>query len=494
LAVLLGAILAAPVPFCLADQADDAAAAVDKALSDENLKAVAANTYDAETLVGYAVLGTGGLRDELMERAVLLSPGSKKLTLSMVIDKSFDEPTVDALIEADPHNALPYYLKALLLIDEGKVAAAVDELEKGTRCGSFDSHAADIAKAVLKAVDTLGLSPRQRLLALAGVMQWSLWFPARIYKVAALADRLDKAYLDLPADARARVPACLIAAANQMLLSADNGRYATLYSVKQALVTGYRLTGMSSPGNQADTIVASALNQYDWRRGPEAAALDQIYLAVYNLLSPVPTVEMLLGGPPERITAGARTAFDEVFAQARAERDMFLALAEKDALDILTVALTRGDLPAQQLLSGKTQDSALLAAAAAVNRLDDHLSETAEKVGDLEYNARQALKIVGLGCLMYSSDYNGSFPPSLDVLVREGYIQSPSSILSPATQKPFVYVGAGLGDNVKNPGRTVLAYDSAHYPSGLHPALFTDGHVKVHSAAELAEFLDSSGK
>ncbi|MCL2640342.1 MAG: hypothetical protein FWD53_05815, partial [Phycisphaerales bacterium] len=143
--------------------------AVDKVLTVENLRAVAAKTSDAEVLLGLGYVAPAGsaARPELLARAVKLRPeyGPAAIVLEMAME-GVDEKNVATLIKADPDNALGYYLQAHQLHQAGKNAEELDAYRKGAKCAEIRLYSTMTAEALFKGLDTLGLKGRDRLAAL----------------------------------------------------------------------------------------------------------------------------------------------------------------------------------------------------------------------------------------------------------------------------------------------------------------------------------------
>jgi prepilin-type processing-associated H-X9-DG protein len=475
-----------------ADIVDAANAALDKALSDESLSSAAAKTTDPDTLIGLAVFASPALGEKLARQAAASAPDKEKLLLSMAVGWHFDAPTVDAFLKADPDNGLPHYLKALLLLDEGKPAEGVASFQDGVRAKFFNSYTAEICRAALKAADTLNLDPPARLLSTMRVY-FSPGYPQGIFKSQAVVARMDSTSGKLPADVQARIPDDLIAMAEQLLRSGDCGRYSTLFVVKAALTRAYLLRGMAAPGSLADTVVADALAKYDWQASREARALDQITLTLNNMLRPAPaTAQAVLGYSPE-LSPDDKAVFDKALAESRTQRARFLELASREAYGLMARQAVEGSLPAQKTPGLGDPGNSLVEAANAVGVAAEAVVRTARSAAKgPAFDTIQNLKQLGLACLMFAQDHAGAMPPDLDTLARGGYMRAPAILKSAITGKPFVYVGKDFrndGADAVASGRTVLAYDDAVLPPDGRAVLFADGHVKVHSSAELDQFL-----
>jgi len=94
------------------------------------------------------------------------------------------------------------------------------------------------------------------------------------------------------------------------------------------------------------------------------------------------------------------------------------------------------------------------------------------------------LKQIGLSCRIYSNDYNEKFPPNLNALKTEGYLENETVYLwtNSKTNKtfPFIY---SPGHNEAGSVDTMLAA-APMAVNGKREVLWLDGHVKTISEAE----------
>ena len=98
------------------------------------------------------------------------------------------------------------------------------------------------------------------------------------------------------------------------------------------------------------------------------------------------------------------------------------------------------------------------------------------------------LKQIGMGCMIYAGDHDGTFPPSLEVLVQEDILEADmliSSLREKGIDGPgYLYIAS---QTEANDPRNVLAYDN---PAGLQAndgvnVLYVDGHVQFVPLDEL---------
>ena len=169
--------------------------AVDRAVSAENLRAVAAKTQDAQVLLGLTYLAQTGdpVRAELAERAVAANPEYAPIVavLAAMMD-GVDEQTVAALLERDPENALGHYLNGLLLYKADNDAEALAAFRKAAGLRELRLYLSQTSEALFAALDALGLQGRERLAALS-------WMALRSYNFGAIGlQPLQRTLVELP--------------------------------------------------------------------------------------------------------------------------------------------------------------------------------------------------------------------------------------------------------------------------------------------------------
>jgi prepilin-type processing-associated H-X9-DG protein len=104
------------------------------------------------------------------------------------------------------------------------------------------------------------------------------------------------------------------------------------------------------------------------------------------------------------------------------------------------------------------------------------------------------LKSIGMACFVYSADYDGNFPQTLDVLISECDL-SPKSLISP--RKPDGFEGPDYilvqGLSTASPATMVLAYENpAFVDDDLVNVLYVDGHVSAEDPATLKQALQKT--
>jgi len=111
------------------------------------------------------------------------------------------------------------------------------------------------------------------------------------------------------------------------------------------------------------------------------------------------------------------------------------------------------------------------------------------------------LRQIGLACLMYANDHDGTLPNELGELVPD-YLSSPDVLVSPSDPSPmpladtglrtsYLYVGSLPVTDVDRPSGVVMAYSRR----GVHrerTVLFADGHVETLSEQRFRARLDES--
>src|SRR5438445_12429030 len=142
---------------------------VDKAVSAENLLAVASNTRDPMVLLGLAFLARAGapVRKEIGAKAMGARSDYAPIigVLSVMMDR-IDEESVGELVQRDPDNALGHYLQGALLNALDRESDALGRFRKAAACSELRFYESTTGEALFKALDALGLQGLDRLCAL----------------------------------------------------------------------------------------------------------------------------------------------------------------------------------------------------------------------------------------------------------------------------------------------------------------------------------------
>lgn len=104
------------------------------------------------------------------------------------------------------------------------------------------------------------------------------------------------------------------------------------------------------------------------------------------------------------------------------------------------------------------------------------------------------LKQIGLACIMYADDNNGSFPADLQGLQK--YLGSPKVLESPRKPKDFtgpsyIYVPGQTRDTDMH---NVLVYENPEFSKDRVNALFPDGHVEAMQPDQFRQELEATYK
>jgi hypothetical protein len=102
------------------------------------------------------------------------------------------------------------------------------------------------------------------------------------------------------------------------------------------------------------------------------------------------------------------------------------------------------------------------------------------------------LKQIGLGCVMYADDHNGTFPPNLQTLVEKKLVSS--EVLQPPTGRRvsrYVYIA---DQTAKTDTHNILVHEDPAQLRGKACALFPDGHVEALSREDLQKKLEETYK
>ncbi len=150
---------------------------VDKAVSADNLKAVASSTPDPHVLLGLAFLARTGnpVRQEISEMAVKAEPEYAPIVAVLAIGMDgIYEKSIGELIQRDPDNALGHYLHGKLLYDSDRETEALVAFRRAAHCSELRLYESATSGALFKALEALSLTGRDRLCALSWmVSRWS---------------------------------------------------------------------------------------------------------------------------------------------------------------------------------------------------------------------------------------------------------------------------------------------------------------------------------
>ena len=465
--------------------------AVDRAVSAENLRAVAAKTQDAQVLLGLTYLAQTGdpVRAELAERAVAANPEYAPIVavLAAMMD-GVDEQTVAALLERDPENALGHYLNGLLLYKADNDAEALAAFRKAAGLRELRLYLSQTSEALFAALDALGLQGRERLAALS-------WMALRSYNFGAIGlQPLQRTLVELPREmdnaGRREVSDMLIVFAGHLFRTNYHYRTYGRWSLESAFrlktevaaAAGRRSTEVRMPPEVAG-ILPSHINFAFARTGPREPEL-------YNVKRDVPEAD--------------RPAFEQARRAAIEASETLIAAAAKET-DATMGAYLRGIpeppegsrtpwasqwTPVERAME---QFPDVYRAALAYQTADDALTAA----GDADPPRRNFARLMplGLGIVYYAARHDKQFPPNLEVLYEEKLVEPEVEPRSVFTGRPFIYTAAGerIPEKSHEAATFIILYDD-HEIDGNYQCIMADGHGEHVPVEKVREQLRARGK
>src|SRR6266568_2629257 len=143
---------------------------VDRAVSAENLRALASTTTEPIVLLGLSFLARSGdpVRKELADLAARgKSEYARVVAVLAVMMERIDAESVSELAQRDPDNALGHYLQGALLHVSSRESEALRAFRKAAACSELRCYDSTTGEALFKALDVLGLQGLDRLCALS---------------------------------------------------------------------------------------------------------------------------------------------------------------------------------------------------------------------------------------------------------------------------------------------------------------------------------------
>jgi beta-lactamase regulating signal transducer with metallopeptidase domain len=439
-------------------------AAVDKAVSPENLRAVASRTSDPEVLLGLVYLAPTGspARPKISELAVKARPEFAPMVtiLSIAMDGA-SEHSVGELIRSDPDNALGYYLEANRLYLAGKEKESLAMFQKAATCPELRLYGTVTANALFKALDALNLQGRDRLAA-------SSWTAARMsnFYISDLQPlQFDLSEMSLKADLTTRrdISDLLVILGGHLSATNFENRQAAKWLLQVAFRLKARIAAAEkSPDKNGYFAVSQAIldNQLSWVYDEEA---DLSLQAARFLPSRVWGALAMANEPPQEATSPMGTKLKlsdrDMAAYKKAQEDVIKA---GDAL--IEVSLTDPDgiigaylkdLPPPEKtgpdsglanysyvekLTEKRQD---VFKAATANEQAMRARDQAIRNDRNEQNVLQLMR-VDEAVWAYTCDHNQTPPRSLEALYKDRkYLKDSSETKSLLTGKPYIYAAKG---------------------------------------------------
>ncbi len=133
---------------------------VARAVASENLKAVARQSQDPQVFLGLAFLARAGdpVRRELGQMAASGRAEYKPVVAVLGLEMDgVEEATLNDVLEADPENALGYYLLGTLRHISNGRTEALQAFRRAGACAQLRLYEAITGEALFKAVDALRL-------------------------------------------------------------------------------------------------------------------------------------------------------------------------------------------------------------------------------------------------------------------------------------------------------------------------------------------------
>ena len=480
------------------------------ALSNENLLAAAQRTSDGKTLLGlarYAGMaqprtpvrqadGTSinrrveGLkaRAEILARVTQVAPAEAPAAAALACwDAHAGIDAVERFLKADATNGAPYYLKARLLLDEGKTAEGLAAFREGLAQKQFTVYdTSEYRRGIISALDLLGLSGEARLRALVRAVE-SRTNPRddSIYMSFFLLSKgLLEAAEGMPAQEREALAEEMTRFSGKLIDEnglLDEGLHCAYGALGDA--SSVRAAAGDADTKRALAIGAGAIRS-TWKY--ESAPRDFAW-----------ALSIACRPPLDRQYAGEYRGFT---AEEKALADKALAPQEEASRRLLDLLSPKPDE-----IVGRAVVSDISTAFHALKDEQKEIADAAERVlsakestdwamGDLcsAVRNKENLKRLGVSLIMFVIDNNDMLPPDLQTLKDKGYLESGAATCSIDTRTPYVYVAPGMSLKGRDSARTILVYDAVR--DGAQAALFADGHVLTLPKATISRMLEEQQK
>lgn len=451
---------------------------VDKAVSVEDLKAVAWRTTDPQVLLGLAFLARVGspVRQEISEMAVKARTEYAPLVavLAIAMD-AIDEQSIGELIRRDPDNALGYYLQGKLLYDSDRDIEALEEFRKAAHCSELRLYESVTGDALFKALDALKLQGRDRLCALG-------WMASRSSNFTSVGlQPLQHALSEL---ARSGDTARREDISDLLLVLAGH-LFATNFVARQFA----QWTLLSAFGLKAEIASDNPQKKHGYEAAAQAlASTFDGWPGIDDRLKTLNSVQFLpdrihrafaMTDPSKRRMHGYmnvnppkddRTAFERAIENAATAAAALIEVVLTDP-DGIVGAYLRGLPPRRQDTGGRwlpqhtfverlmEKRPDVFKVAAANEDAMNALWKAGEN--DPERSNMARMLDTGWAVLRYAYEHDQSFPDGIDVLFEKEYLKPPFEAKSLVTGRPYIYVAAGEKQPAKSSdaAQVVLLYD-----------------------------------
>jgi beta-lactamase regulating signal transducer with metallopeptidase domain len=492
-------------------------AAVDKAVSAENLRALASRTSDPDVLLGLVYLAATGspARPEISELAVKARPEFAPMVaiLSIAMDGA-NEQSIGELIRTDPENALGYYLEANRLYQAGKEKESLAMFQKAAKCAELRLYGTETATALFKALDALNLHGRDRLAA----SSWKATEMSNFYigDLQPLRDDLSEMGSKADVATRKEISDLLLVLGGQLYATNFENRQLAEWTVQDA----FRLKAMiaaaeKSPDKNGYFAVSQGIfnNQLGWAFDSEEVSQSSnaarfLPSRIWGALrlpndfrqQPTNPMGMKLQLSDQDLAAYRKTQEDYVKA-GNALIDV--SLTDPDGI----VGAYLEDLPPPDnsgpypWISGYSYVEKLISKrpdvfkAAAANERAMDAWQGAGRNDAGERNVSRLMK-VGEAIWAYTCEHNQTPPSGLEVLYEDGkYLKDASETKSVLTGKPYVFAAAGAKFPDKQAEREsfIVVYDADEVEGSYQCAMGSGGGANL-PAKIFEECLRKQGK
>ncbi|HEX8523709.1 MAG TPA: hypothetical protein VF669_15750 [Tepidisphaeraceae bacterium] len=484
---------------------------VQKAVSAENLSKVADATEDADVLIGLAELGPVKYpqREALLARAAKIKPAYSSIAAAVVVmTEGAGDANVARLIERDPENALGYYLRADLLYQQKQDAPALEAYDKATKCRDLRLYEAVRSQGVLKALDALKLQGRERVYVLSWfATRWANWL---IIQIQPLHNNLSELARRGELAQRGEIADKLLVLAGHLYRTNFNNRAFG----ERALQDAFRLkaevaAAENSPRMYGYAAVTQALvsTMYQWPEISSGQDLQRVAPFVAGRIYRAFQIVQEGGeskGEKVNLAGPARAAYDKARKDQVKAAEALIAAAMENP-DEIVGAYLRGMLQRKQdakepwvsqlsyVEQAMSRHPGVFKAALANEEAMDAVNR-AQRSDPRQQNISRMMEVAG-AAVAYSFKHGSQLPASLDVLLKEKYLDPGDEIKSVITGRPYVFAGA----NQKLPERReerfgfIVLYDDHVEDGNQQAAVAIPGGITL-SAEELKTRLEKQKK
>lgn len=471
-------------------------------IPDEAIKALLTKyPEDAEMHLGAAFLFTEDKnKAEAKEKAIKLAPEYKKMFLIQEIKrthhpyKELDEEALrklEELVKIDPGNVWPHYLLAAHYLHKGEKERWLREVDEGLSKKRLDDYEVERLRAIFRVLDEINPSFKA---------VWKIYYN----------------FVPLSEFAVARNSALELVRIGKELEEKGEREKALEYYRKAERIGQHLL--LRKPDFFMKRLVSIQIRKIAYEemvrfyeeegRAIEAAALrEQIdlmdawkkgYGQIISQKYHIPTRPIWdAGGHLLDVYLGA-IHWEEIRPEKSEEIKARLGRFQKVAREFINSPDYTGmvDIYLEKLWNeGETEAFKSLPEekewpiAEYLERIEKEREELSRAIdqslipsGEHRRICRSNMKQIGLACLIYALDHKDVLPPNLAVLGEKGYIKKegfPKLIKCFASKEEYVYIGAGKSTRkVKNPSRTIIAYDRKPVHDNGRNVLFGDGHCE----------------